>query len=116
MRKLVPFVLLLAVVACKKKEPDAAPAAAAADPASTVSINITGNSAAYERVRVVCRDQDGEKFVGALAEGKATVSGVSDVCMAQLMPGEVNLGNVKGGSTLDCVINDAGEINCRGGE
>ena len=115
MRKLVPFVLLLAVVACKKKEPEVA-AAPAADPASSVTINISGNSAAYERVRVVCRDQDGEKFVGALAEGKATVSGVSDVCMAQLMPGEVNLGNVKGGSTLDCIINDAGEVTCRGGE
>jgi hypothetical protein len=114
MRKLVPFVLLLAVVACKKKEPEVA--ATPADPASTVSINITGNSAAYERVRVVCRDQDGEKFVGALAEGKATVSGVSDVCMAQLMPGEVSLGNVKGGSTLDCIISDAGEVTCRGGE
>lgn len=62
MRKLVPFVLLLAVVACKKKEPEVA--ATPADPATTVNINITGNSAAYERVRVVCRDQDGEKFVG----------------------------------------------------
>ena len=114
MRKLVPFVLLLAVVACKKKEPEVA--ATPADPGTTVNINITGNSAAYERVRVVCRDQDGEKFVGALAEGKAMVSGVSDVCMAQLMPGEVSLGNVKGGSTLDCIINDAGEVTCRGGE
>jgi hypothetical protein len=115
MRKLVPFVLLLAVVACKKKEPEVA-AAPAADPASSVTINITGNSAAYERVRVICRDQDGEKFVGPLTEGKATVSGVSDLCQAQLMPGEVTLGNVKGGSTLDCIINDAGEINCNGGE
>ena len=115
MRKLVPFVLLLAVVACKKKEPEVA-ATPAADPASTVNINITGNSAAYERVRVVCRDQDGEKFVGPLTEGKAVVSGVSDVCKAQLMPGEVTLGDVKGGSTLDCIINDEGQVTCRGGE
>ncbi|MBK9364719.1 MAG: hypothetical protein IPO67_09425 [Deltaproteobacteria bacterium] len=114
MRKLVPFVLLLAVVACKKKEPEVA--ATPADPATTVNINITGNSAAYERVRVVCRDQDGEKFVGPLTEGKAVVSGVSDVCKAQLMPGEVTLGDVKGGSTLDCIINDEGQVTCRGGE
>lgn len=111
-------IALVAMSACKKnQEPDVAaePAAkVAADPASTVTINVRGNSAGFERVRVTCKELGPEtKLVGALEGGVAVVSGLQGECKAELMPGEIDLGFVVGGSQKDCIGQDDGSVACK---
>lgn len=117
MRTVAILTLLTLFSACKKnQEPEVAAEPEVKDPRSTVTINVRGPATSYERVRVTCKDLGPEvKLLGDLVSGQAAVTGLQGECKAQLMPGEVDLGTVTGGSVLDCIIQDDGSVGCKGG-
>ena len=115
MRTVAVLALVALFAGCKKnKEPEVAAVAEVKDPQSTVTVNLRGQAAAYERVRVTCKDLGPEtKLVGDLIQGQAVISGLQGECKAELMPGEIDLGMVSGGSVVDCIAQDDGSVGCK---
>lgn len=109
------LMLLLPLVACKKTDPEpaveeAAEVEEAPDPSQMVRIALQTEG---ERIKVVCKDT-GTTVVAPLVDGVASVAGVDgENCFFVVKPGDAQYMGVKGGTSLTCLVDDAGQVQCK---
>ena len=110
------LLLALPLMSCKKKDPEPAPEAAVeeapANPAHSVLVSV-GTDA--EQIQSICKDTGTTQTVD-LVDGQGTLTMVDgDQCKMVILPAGADWMNLTGGGTLNCLVDDTGDAQCKGG-
>ncbi|MCP4807944.1 MAG: hypothetical protein GY913_15735 [Proteobacteria bacterium] len=109
------LLLILPLIGCKKKDPEPAPEAAveeeapAPDPTTMVRVQMQTDA---EKIKVVCKDT-GTTEVFPVTDGVASLTVPGESCFFVVKPGDAQYQGVKGGTSLTCLVDDVGAVQCK---